>query len=402
MNRRRFLKSAPLISLAPAIPTFLGRSLLAEDQKEPSKDESPVLVVIQLNGGNDGLNTVVPFKDENYKKLRPELHLRADQVIKLDDATALHPSMRRASELFEDGRLSIVHGVGYPNPNRSHFESINIWHTASTDPEVRAIGNGWLGDAVSLMPFAVGPHAYHIGEGGLPAALLGRRCTAVSMKDSADLKLSLRELAVKQPTNKDAANKDATNLSDFVTRSVGEAYISAEQLANDTRSDESARYPGSKLGQHLKLISQTMKSGAKAQVYYTSQDGYDTHAAQLQSHSNLLGTLSNSLKAFMDDMQQSGFTDRVTVLVFSEFGRRVAENSSIGTDHGTAGPVFLLGSKLASRTYGQQPSLADLDGGDLKHSVDFRDVYASVLTETLGMRKPQVLEAFGKTKLFKT
>lgn len=393
MNRRRFLKSAPLISLTPAIPIFLGRSLFAADQQE-AKD-SPVLVVVQLDGGNDGINTVVPFKDDNYIKLRPKLHLTADQVIKLDAETALHPSMRRAGELFEDGRLSIVHGVGYPNPNRSHFESMNIWHAASTDAEVLATGNGWLGDAVSLQPFAHGPDAYHVGEGELPAALLGRRCTAISMNDATDLRLSQRDLAVRRPP------QDSTNLSDFVTRSVSEAYVSASQLAENTRTDESARYPDSKLGQHLKLISQTMKSGSTARVYYTSQDGYDTHAGQLSRHGNLLGTLSSSLYAFMDDMKQSGLADRVTVLVFSEFGRRVSENSSVGTDHGTAGPVFLLGTKLADRNYGKQPSLADLEGGDLKHGIDFRDVYSSILTDALELRKPRVLEAFGKTKLFK-
>lgn len=393
MNRRRFLKNASLISLTPAIPTFLGRSLSASEKQE-SKD-GRILVVIQLDGGNDGLNTVIPLKDENYVRLRPKLHVRADQVIKLNDETGLHPFMRGASELFEDGRLSIVHGVGYPNPNRSHFESMDIWHSASTDPEIRSLRNGWLGDTMSLKKFDHGTHVCHIGDGELPKALLGRRCTATSMNNAEDLQLTLRDV----PKPKVAT--ETKSLTDFVTRSVSDAYASAEELAETTKSDTSVRYPGG-LGERLKLISQTIKSGSKAQVYYTSQDGYDTHAAQQNAHGNLLGTLSGSLKSFMDDMKQSKLDDRISILVFSEFGRRVQENSSQGTDHGAAGPVFLLGSRMAKPEFGKLPSLTDLYGGDLKHSIDFRDVYASVITDELGLGKPKVLEGFGKMKFFNT
>lgn len=393
MNRRRFLKSASLISLTPVVPTFLGRSLFASE-KEETKD-GRILVVIQLDGGNDGLNTVIPFKDENYAKLRPKIHVREDQVLKLSDESGLHPFMRGAKELFDDGRLSIVHGVGYPNPNRSHFESMDIWHTASTDPEMRSLGNGWLGDAMSLRPLMRGTHACHIGDGELPKALLGRRCTATSINGTEDLKLTLGDL--ENPRSTTAAKH---SLNDFITRSVSDAYVSAKELADTTKLDSSVRYPGG-LGERLKLISQTIKSGAKAQVYYTSQDGYDTHAAQQNVHSNLLGNLSGSLKAFMDDMKQSRIEDRISVVVFSEFGRRVRENSSLGTDHGTAGPVFLLGNRLTNQEFGKVPSLADLDGGDLKHEIDFREVYASVLTDELGIRKPKLLEPFGKTKFFK-
>ena len=200
------------------------------------------------------------------------------------------------------------------------------------------------------------------------------------------MKLMLRDLAANTTAPSVARSRggEGSQLLDFVTRSVGQAYVAANELAEatDEQEDTSTRYFG-ELGKRLKLVSQTIKSGAKARVYYTSQGGYDTHAEQLDSHSNLLGELSSSLKWFMDDMKHSGLEDRVAVLVFSEFGRRVAENGSKGTDHGTAGPVFLLGTKLKQRSFGKMPSLTDLKGGDLQHSTDFRDIYTSVLTLSL-------------------
>ena len=392
-SRRQFIRDAGVISLVPAIPSFLAKAVMAGEQ--PTSD-GRMLVVIQLDGGNDGINTVVPFKDEGYAKHRSKLRLPDDTLIKLGDDMAFHPRLRSASELFNDHRLSVVHGVGYPNPNRSHFESMGIWHAGTTDGEQRSLGNGWLGDAISLEPFSPGPHAFHIGDGTLPVALRGRRCTATSMNGAADLKLKLRDLEVSPQSN-----SNATQLKDFVTRSVNQAYVSARELADASKADSSARYPQSKLGQRLKLISQTIKAGAQAKVYYTSQSGYDTHAAQLNAHANLLGDLSISLKLFMDDLKQAGLEDRIAVLVFSEFGRRVAENASLGTDHGTAGPMFLLGTKLKQQLFGVMPSLSDLDAGDLKHTADFRDVYASVLTDWLGFKKPDVLANYGQSSYFK-
>lgn len=384
-DRRQFLKSSAILSLCPTVPAFLARTASANDEA----DNGRILVVIQLDGGNDGINTVVPHADDSYEKHRKSLRLPRRELIKLSDEFAFHPRMRRASELFDDGRLSVVHAVGYPNPNRSHFESMHIWHAASDDPERLQLGNGWLGEVMSLRGRSKGPHAIHVGDGDLPLALRGRRCTATSLASMDDLRLSLPELASqrRQPENEGA-------LADFVTRSMVNAFTTAKELSDVTKQDPGARYPTSKLGQRLRAISRLIKSDAPARVYYTLQTGYDTHANQLPAHAGLLDELSSSLKAFMDDLQKSQLADRVLVVAFSEFGRRVKENASLGTDHGTAGPLLMAGTKLKQRSYGQLPSLTDLDAGDLKHHTDFRHVYASVVTDWLGLRLPESLRDF--------
>lgn len=389
-NRRNFLRHSTLLSLAPTIPAFLANTVYASE-----KDNGRILVVIQLDGGNDGINTVVPFKDDGYAEHRKELRLPAKDLIKLTDDFAFHPRLRSASELFQDGRLSVVHGVGYPNPNRSHFESMGIWHAGSTDQEQRNLGHGWIGDAISLQAPSRGPHAIHVGDETVPVALRGRRCTATTISSPADLQLTLAQLADRTPVG--IGNSP---LRDFLTKSVSSAYVSARELSASTKADNTARYPDGLLGKRLKLVSQMINSNAAARVFYTSQGGYDTHAAQLPSHGNLLGELSSSLKAFMNDMQAAGQDDRILVVAFSEFGRRVKENNSLGTDHGTAGPVFLAGTQLAKRSYGQLPSLGDLDGGDLKHTTDFRDVYSAILTDWLQIPRPQTFEGFHMPNLF--
>ena len=390
-NRRRFLKDSALISLAPALPSFLAKAALGTTRKENDR----VLVVIQLDGGNDGINTVVSWKDEGYAKHRSQLRLPERELIKLTDTIAFHPRLRSASELFQDGRLSVVQGVGYPNPNRSHFRSMAIWHTAQLDEKEHA-GDGWLGDAVSMQQLSKGPHAIYVGNEDLPVALRGRRCTATTIANPDDLRLRRADVA-----NMKSFSNTKTNLADFVSRSVAEAYSSAKELADTTKKDSAARYPGSRLANRLKLIGQMIKSDAAARIYYTSQAGYDTHAVQLSTHGSLLGELSSSLKAFMNDMRDSGLEDRILVIAFSEFGRRVKENASLGTDHGTAGPVFLAGNRLENRLYGQTPSLLDLKGGDLKHSTDFRDVYSAVLTNWLNIERPATLNEFHMDGLFK-
>ena len=388
LNRRNFLKTSSLISLAPTMPMFLSRLARAA---ESATDNGRMLVVIQLDGGNDGINTVVPVRDEGYVKYRRALRLPESELLKVSDEFALHSRLRSISQLFEEGRLSIAHGVGYPNPNRSHFESMKIWHVGGSQPELLSTGNGWLGDAFGSAPVTTGkPHAIHVGEDSLPLALVGRRCMATTVSNPADLRLR----ASLSKSNQSIARTGDSALGDFVSKSVSEAYASAEQLSQATAKDASAHYPENRLGQKLKLVSQLIKADAGARVYYTSQPGYDTHAGQLPGHGDLLGELSSSLKAFMDDMKQSSLEDQILVMCFSEFGRRVEENDSQGTDHGTAGPVLLAGTHLAERSYGQLPSLTDLEDGDLKFHLDFRQLYSAILTGWLELELPQPLRGF--------
>lgn len=400
-NRRDFLRSSAIVSLAPTLPTFLQS--LANANQSARETEGRILVVIQLDGGNDGINTVVPFRDEGYAKHRRELRLPETDLIKVADDFSLHPRLRRVADLFEDSKLSIVHGVGYPNPNRSHFESMAIWNAGSTDKEQIEIGQGWIGSAMGEGGRSRDSQAIHVGDETLPVALRGRRCTAASISNPAELQSSLEKLGLAAKTSSESlktANGSSDSLDAFLSRSVSDAFASAKELSTATKDNSTARYPDSKLGGRLKLVGQLIKSNTNARVYYTQQSGYDTHAGQLPTHASLLNQLSSALKAFNDDMHDAGMQDEVLVMVFSEFGRRVDENQSAGTDHGTAGPIFLAGTKLQQRSYGSIPSLTDLENGDPKFQLDFRHIYASIIKDWLELKSPSFLESYGLREMF--
>jgi uncharacterized protein (DUF1501 family) len=371
-SRRDFLRSLPLISLAPTVPGFIARAARAST---PERD-SRVLVVIQLDGGNDGLNTVVPHGDEGYAKNRKALRLDAKGLVKVSDGIGLHPAMAAAGKLLESGRLGIVPGVGYPNPNRSHFASMAIWQSARLDAEEHA-GPGWLGRGLDQM---AGASSIYVGSGSIPAAIKGRRASASGLERIDDLTF---DPSIARPAPSAAEGED---LAAFVRRSTLDAYASSDRLAELAKDKSaSARYPGTELAERLKLVARLLKGGYASRVFYTSQGGYDTHSAQANRHFNLLNELSGAIKAFLDDLADSKLADRVMVLCFSEFGRRVLENDSAGTDHGAAGPVLLAGPGVKPGLLGTYPSLADLDDGDLKPTVDFRRVYATILEGWLNL-----------------
>jgi uncharacterized protein (DUF1501 family) len=389
LTRRSLLTRSAMLSLAPTVPGFLSRTAMAA---QPERD-GRILVVVQLDGGNDGINTVVSFGDEDYARHRRELRIPTDRVCKLTDRVGLHPAMRPAADMIQDGRLAIVQGVGYPNPDRSHFRSMAIWQTAQPDnsgPEF----HGWLGRALDGIGAAepasspLGPTAVFIGERDLPRALRGRRTVTASFADPADLALAVPATAVASP---DRSVGD--DLSAFVHRSVTNAYTTAEQLANSAgrTNGSAARYPDCELGRHLELVARSIKAGSTARVYYTIQSGYDTHALQLPTQARLLGDFARSVRAFLDDLAAAKLADGVLLLAFSEFGRRPAENGSLGTDHGTAGPVFVAGSKAKAGLIGETPRLGELVDGDLKWSIDFRRIYATVLDRWLGLPAEAVL-----------
>ncbi len=389
LTRRSLLKRSTILSLVPTVPGFLSRTALAV---RPERD-GRILVVVQLEGGNDGINTVVPFGDEDYARHRRVLRIPTDRVCKLTDAIGLHPAMRPAADMIQDGRLTIVQGVGYPNPDRSHFRSTAIWQTARLDdpgPE----SHGWLGLALDGIAAGhragepMGPSAVFIGERDVPRALLGRRAVTASFADPADLALAIPATAARSP---ERPNGD--DLSSFVQRTVMNAYTTAEQFADTAgrTGSTTARYPDCKLGRQLELVTRSIKAGAPARVYYTIQSSYDTHTLQLPSHAQLLGDFTRSILAFQDDLAAAGLADRVLLLAFSEFGRPPAENGSHGTDHGTAGPVFLAGTKVKPGLIGETPRLGDLVDGDLKWSIDFRRVYATLLDRWLGVPAEAVL-----------
>jgi uncharacterized protein (DUF1501 family) len=399
----RGLRDSTLIALAPTLPGFLARTAHATG---PEKD-GRILVVVQLDGGNDGINTVVPFRDEGYAKYRKALSLPEKRLIPVDGEVGLHPAMRDAGRLLESGRLAIVPGVGYPNPSRSHFRSMAIWQSARLD-EGDHTGLGWVGRGLDEGPPTRGgaPAALLIGPDSPPSAIRGRRSVSAALDRLDDYALIDKE-AESRPIGSSSAGDD---LGQFLRRSLLDAYTTAGRLEavgearGDARGDarDDAAYPESELARRLKLTARVIKAGLGTRVYYLEQGGYDTHGHQLPRHAPLLEELSASLRAFLDDLAAARLADRVLVLVFSEFGRRVAENGSKGTDHGTAGPVLLAGPCVRPGLHGAYPSLTDLVDGDLKIAVDFRRVYATVLTSWLGLPSEKALGgAFEPLPLFR-
>lgn len=386
-NRRRFLGQSSAVVLG-AMPSLVGRAVSAADRTQPDH-EKKILVVIQMSGGNDGINTIVPYADEGYAKYRTKLRLQADRLLKIDDSVAFHPSMRSAADLLEQGKLGIVQGVGYPNPSRSHDTSMAIWHSAQTGDEDTLRSHGWLGKAMDTMRGDASgnggkdPDMILVGDEGQPLAIQSRRSTAVTLSSLTDLRLRNPDGIAESMKQTEASDSSLTR---FVERTMQNATATASVLEYSIERGivGNSKYPSTRLGQRMQTISMMVKSGFQTPIYYAIQDGYDTHAAQLPVHSRLLREFSDAVKALLDDLEASGLSDQVCVLGFSEFGRRVSENSSEGTDHGTAGPVFLAGNQVRSGLIGPTPNLTDLVDGDLRMSIDFRRVYEEVAQKSFG------------------
>lgn len=382
-TRRDFLKTSSMLAFAPSVPQFLVRSARAAAVEQDAR----VLVVIELSGGNDGINTVVPFRDEGYAKHRDNLRLPPQDLCRLTDEVALHPAMRTAAELFESQRLAIVQGVGYPNPSRSHQVSRATWHTARLNAADHK-SYGWIGRALDEGTLARDGSSASllVGTEEIPGALRGRRSRCSSIHRLDELALRLHEPVSAAPTG--GTDDD---LAAFISRTALDAYAASDTLAGLARSKTGSTYPETELARRLELIAQLIKAGFSSRVYYAMQPGYDTHSAQLPQHALLLREFSQSLSAFLDDIAAAGLADRVLVVAFSEFGRRVVENASQGTDHGTAGPVFLAGARVRAGLHGRAPNLLDLENGDLRTSVDFRQVYAGILRDWLDVAPEPVL-----------
>lgn len=379
---RTTLRASAVLSIGAAAPRFLLKAAAAE--AEPSADT--VLVVVQLSGGNDGLNTVIPFGDDVYRKSRPKLAVPADRVLRLDDRLGLHPEMTGLRDLFEKGRLAVVQGVGYPEPNRSHFESMDIWHTCRRKAERR--NDGWLGrylDAAVRDRGGDSP-ALHLGEEAQPLALAAQDVRVPSIRSVDRFRLEADDPRLKEAIAAlAAADRPAGNdLLGFVSASTAGA-LDASRRVESARGgyEPKAEYPDNALASKLKTVAQLIDAGLGTRVYYVTLDGFDTHAQQPGAHAALLGQLSGAVHAFIHDVDGHGHGKRVLLMSFSEFGRRVEENASEGTDHGTAGPMFLAGAGVRPGLIGAYPALTDLEDGDLKFHTDFRQVYAAVLEKWL-------------------
>lgn len=395
-SRRAFLKvsgGSALVSFSPLLPRVFANTASLSGTTTDEK----VLVVIQLDGGNDGINTLVPYADDGYARARKKLFQKTSELHKLNDHVGLHRNMKAAFEVFEDDRLAIVQGVGYPNPNRSHFSSMKIWQTACLDSEDHS-GYGWIGSALDLTAkdiegqneASTAKNAIFVGEQETPVALWGRRSSAVSLSRAEDMQLELSSIPSADPIP--TTNSNLTDLEQFVRKQAVTAQSAAKALAQQNQSSRStASYPDTGLASQLKFVSRLLRSGNTARVFYTIQSGYDTHSNQELAHSLLLAEFSEALKAFLDDLKAAKLDDRVVVLAFSEFGRRAEENDSAGTDHGSSGPVFLAGSPIRGGLFGDTPDMSDLIDGDLKTSIDFRQVYATILSRWLDVPSQKIL-----------
>ena len=391
-----------LMPITNRVPHFVLNSAEAASKGGKSKGEN-VFVVVQLSGGNDGLNTVIPYEHDVYHRSRGTLAINKQQVLKLNDEVGLHPSMGGMKALYESGRMCVIQGVGYPNPNRSHFESMDIWHSAETGLAAGRTSRttGWLGRYLDAMEGKDDVGAIHIGGGVQPLALQGDQVRALSVRDFNGFKLKTKNEKQRRHVVDLASQKRENRgaLLSFLQKSTVGALKSSQRLQDAMgRYKTEINYPGNAFGQKLKTIAQLIDAELRTPIYYISLDGFDTHAQQANTHNVLLGSLSNGLKAFMDDLKLHGHDQRVTVLVFSEFGRRVKENASAGTDHGRAAPAFVLGGQVKKGIWNEHPSMTHLDAGDLIHSVDFREIYAGVLRHHLGVNELKSILGEGRFK----
>jgi uncharacterized protein (DUF1501 family) len=403
-SRRELLKvglsSAAVISVGGTIPAFLTRFAMADTPATQPMSGDNILVVVQLSGGNDGLNCVVPVGNDEYHKSRPVIGIK-DRTLMLNDTLALNPTMTSFKQLFDQGRLAVINGCGYPQPDRSHFRSMEIWQTA--DP-INRVTTGWLGHYIDHALKGTNQSMGAINVGAeLPTALVTDAAPVPSIQSIQDYGVrpdqgltSQDQASEKNIIQSLNAARDASPAYQFLARQATNAILSAAEIRKVTANYKpDAKYPeGGGLSQSLRLIAQLITGQLGTRLFYCEVGGFDTHSNQQPGHSQLLGSVAASIAAFHEDMNVKGFNDKITVMCFSEFGRRVVQNGSNGTDHGTAAPMFVSGGKIRGGLYGGYPSLApaDLDAGDLKYTTDFRRVYATLLERWLNTDSAAVLQ----------
>ena len=403
ISRRTFMQHMAVFSGLGLAPKFLTDAYADPAQVIQGFNDDRVLVVVQLGGGNDGLNTIVPFEDDLYHKARPKIGLKQNRVLKLNDLLGMNDSMKALMPFYDAGNLAVVQGVGYPNPDRSHFRSMEIWHTGSDSDEF--LGDGWIGryfdnncsgsaqPQVGLALDAERPQAFGSSLGyGVATSDPGKfGWIPGEGKDTAEAFEKINTGATKNST------------LDFLRHTTTAAIESSAEVRNAAKRGkiEMPKTGGrnARMNQ-LDTVAGLIRGGLATRIYYVSTSGFDTHAGQAGKHEQLLGGVADALARFQKQLEKDGTAGRVTTMVFSEFGRRVNENGSGGTDHGTAAPMFLLGNHVQGGVHGQTPSLSDLDKGDLKYSTDFRRIYTTLLDDWLHADANTVLgESFDKMHL---
>ena len=372
MNRRNFLSlTGTFTGGTLLLPSFLNtfamqKNLVIGDQ---------CLVFIQLNGGNDGLNTFIPFQDDLYYNLRPNIAISKNDVVASNGGMAFHPALKSFADIQQAGDLTVVQNVGYENPIRSHFRSQEIWQTAPTNQEY--LNDGWLGRYLDDINQSQNPTSGINIDSIDNLAMKGQEPNSITVKDPG-------RFLTKNKVDADVKLTDNPQL-DFVRQianSITEGSDVIQQaLKNAAVSD--VTYPKTGLSKNLEWVAKLIKGNLNSKVYYTTHGSFDTHDNQLVQHNNKLTELNDAIFSFYQDLKKSNQLQNVTIVVFSEFGRRVKDNGK-GTDHGTAAPMFIIGGNNKGTIIGNNPNLSDLDNGDLKYQIDFRGVYSSLLQNKLG------------------
>lgn len=383
MKRRTFLKNTSLASAAMWAPSFL--------QQLPTQTNGKILIVVQLSGGNDGLNTIVPYRNDKYYELRPDIAIKASEVLKVSDELGFNPSLGDLQSLYDEGWLSIINNVGYPNPNRSHFRSMDIWHSAS---DARSyLTTGWLGRYLdSQCAGCDSPHfGLEFGQ-GLSLALKGEEKQGFAINNLQQMSRTSKNPLLQYLGQQDQHQHEHEEVG-YLYKTLLDTQASTSYLLEQSSGRRSrASFPATGFGRDLQQVAELILAGNNSKVYYVSLGGFDTHANQNGAQGRLLSIYAEGMKALAEELRKHGLWKDTLVMTFSEFGRRVAQNGSRGTDHGAASNLYLLGGGLKKAGfYNDGPNLLDLDEGDLKYQMDFRQVYANVLQYWLGATPDPVI-----------
>ncbi|GGC91535.1 hypothetical protein GCM10011508_18430 [Flavobacterium lutivivi] len=370
MKRRSFLTlTGTFTGGTLLLPSFLH----AFGNSQSSIIGEQCLVFIQLNGGNDGLNTFIPFENPLYYDLRTKISINKNDVLSKTNGMGFHPALKDFAKIQQNGDLTIIQNVGYPEPNRSHFRSQEIWQTASAANQY--LNNGWIGRYLDFQCKEHEPTASVNIDNIDNLALKGNEPNTVTVKDPNRFK-------VRNDTNENTVLSNNPQL-DFVRKIANSVTEGSDEIQKAlSKTSETNSYPNTTLGKNLQWIARLIKGNLNSKVYYTSQNGYDTHDNQLTIQNRNLTELNDAIASFYNDLKKENLLQNVTLVVFSEFGRRVKDNGS-GTDHGTAAPMFIIGGNNKGKVIGSNPNLANLDNGDLIYETDFRSVYATLLKEKM-------------------
>ncbi|WP_343700108.1 DUF1501 domain-containing protein [Chitinophaga sp.] len=388
IHRRRFLQVGTLASASLMLPKFLK----AMEKGELVPPGNKVLVVVQLSGGNDGLNTVIPYRNDIYYKMRPTLGIKREAALSLNDELGIHPALKSFKALYDDGSLGVLNSVGYPNPDRSHFRSMDIWQSASESKDYW--NTGWLGRYLDAQCKGCDKptQALEIDD-TLSLALKGDAVKGLALTDPQRLFGASNDRYFKELLAKKKHDEEHQNV-DYLYKTMAETISSAAYIQQQFKTYKSKeRYPQTELGKNMKTIAELIMTDINTSVYYVSHGSFDTHVGQQNQQQRLFEQLSDSLQAFTTDLKKNNRFQDVLVMTFSEFGRRVGQNASGGTDHGTANNMFLIGGGLKQQgVLNEGPDLQDLKDGDLQYKVDFKNVYATLLKKWLGADDQAILK----------